>query len=360
MTRTTTRTDVVPQLPPSCLGTSLRIVIPGGEGYLGRVLGSWFTAAGHSVITLTRRQEVVQDGRGLWAKVWWDGKDSSEWVNALENANVVINLSGRSVDCRYNAKNRDEIFRSRIESTAILGKAIQSLRCPPSLWLNASTATIYRHSYDCDMDEHNGEFGGNESDAPHAWRFSIDVARMWEETFFASQTPSVRKISMRAAMVMGAKKGGVFPVVLRLARMGLGGPWGDGRQYMSWIHELDFCRAVEFLIRGTHISGAVNLAASHPIPNQDFMREVREAQGSRFGLPAKAWMLSVGTFLLRTESELLLKSRRVVPGVLLKHGFEFRFAKWREAAEELAQRCGKSSSAISHVFFHNSSEGNDE
>lgn len=351
MTRTTTKTDVVSQLPPSCLGTPLRIVIPGGEGYLGRLLGSWFTAAGHSVITLTRRKEVLPDGRGTGEKVGWDGKELGEWVKALESTDVVINLSGRSVDCRYNAKNRDEILRSRIESTAILGKAIQSLRCPPSLWLNASTATIYRHSYDRDMDEHNGEFGGNEADAPHAWRFSIDVARMWEETFFASQTPSVRKISMRAAMVMSAEKGGVFPVVLRLARMGLGGSWGDGRQYMSWIHEMDFCRAVEFLIRKTDISGAVNLAAPHPIPNQDFMREVREAQGSRLGLPAKAWMLSVGTFLLRTETELLLKSRRVVPGVLLKHGFEFRFAKWREAAEELVQRCGQSSSEVSHGFI---------
>jgi uncharacterized protein len=260
------------------------------------------------------------------------------WVAALENADVVLNLSGRSVDCRYNPRNREQILHSRLDSTAILAKAIQSLRCPPRLWLNASTATIYRHSYDRAMDEHTGELGGNEQDAPSTWQFSIEVARRWEEAFFSSETPSTRKVALRAAMVMSTEAGGVFPIVLRLVRLGLGGAWGDGRQYMSWIHELDFCRAVEFLIDRDEISGPVNLAAPHPLPNREFMADLRRAWGMPVGLPAHTWMLSVGAFLMRTETELLLKSRRVVPSILREHGFDFRFPKWPEAAADLVRR----------------------
>jgi uncharacterized protein len=338
-------TVTCPPLPSARSLFPLRIVIPGGEGHLGRLLARRFSTAGHTVTTLSRQPQPSPGDKTPWAKIPWDGKELGAWITALENADVVINLSGRSVDCRYHAKNREEILQSRVASTAILAKAIQSLGGPPRLWLNASTATIYRHAYDRDMDEHSGELGGGEPDVPSAWRFSIAVARQWEDTFFASEAPSTRKVAMRAAMVMSAEPGGVFPVVSRLVRLGLGGAWGDGRQYMSWIHELDFCRAVEFLIEHDEISGAVNLAAPNPLPNQEFMAELREAWGIPIGLPATAWMLSVGAFLMRTETELLLKSRRVVPAVLCEHGFKFCFPQWAEAARDLVERRKKASAS---------------
>jgi uncharacterized protein (TIGR01777 family) len=279
-----------------------------------------------------------------WKTLHWDGREPGPWTESLEEADVVINLAGRSVDCRYNTKNRAEILRSRVESTIALGNAIHSIGHPPRLWLNASTATIYRHAFDREMDETTGELGGFEPDVPASWRFSIDVARQWEHSFFASQTPRTRKIALRAAMVMSPETGGIFSIMLRLVRLGLGGAWGTGRQYMSWIHEADFFRAVEFLIEHEEISGAVNVAAPNPLPNAQFMSDLRTVWGIPFGLPAQPWMLKVGALFLRTETELLLKSRRVVPAILQSHGFRFDFAEWPAAAQDLVRRCREQSS----------------
>jgi uncharacterized protein len=338
MSDTSIATAIRPPFRRPVCTVPLRIVIPGGEGHLGCLLAQRFSTAGHAVTTLSRRLQASEGSKRGWAKVLWNGSELGSWVAALENADVILNLSGRSVDCRYNPLNREQILRSRVDSTAILAKAIQSLRCPPRLWLNASTATIYRHSYDRVMDEHSGELGGYEQDAPSAWRFSVDVARQWEETFFDSQTRSTRKVALRAAMVMSPASGGAFPVLSHLTRLGLGGTLGDGRQYMSWIHEADFCRAVEFLIERDEISGPVNLAAPHPLPNREFMAELRRAWRMPLGVPARGWMLSVGAFFMRTETELLLKSRRVVPAILREHGFDFRFPTWTEAASDLVRR----------------------
>ncbi len=339
----------------------LRILIPGGEGHLGRILARRFSASGHlgrilarrfsasghSVVTLTRSfprasgsaDSAVQLGKpASWRTVHWNGTITGPWTEALEGTDVLINLAGRSVNCRYHAKNRDEILRSRVESTTILGNAIRAMRRPPTIWLNASTATIYRHVYDREMDEMTGELGGNEPDAPSSWRFSIEVARQWEQAFFGSDTPQTRKVALRAAMVMSLEPGGVFSVMLRLVRMGLGGAWGSGSQFMSWIHEVDFVRAVEFLIARDDISGPVNLSAPSPLPNSQFMSELRDAWGVIYGLPASTWMLAAGASVMRTETELLLKSRRVVPAVLRQHGFEFSFPEWSEAAQELVKR----------------------
>jgi uncharacterized protein (TIGR01777 family) len=326
---------------------ALQIVLPGGEGHLGRLLAGHFSKLGHPVTTLTRHRRdapVLSGHRAAvdrctpWRTVVWDGKSLGAWTETLEGADVLINLAGRSVDCRYNARNREEILQSRVRSTAVLSEAIRKMRRPPRVWLNASTATIYRSSYDRAMDEASGEIGGTEPDAPASWRFSIEVAQRWEQSFFSSQTPDTRKIAMRAAMVMSSTKGGVFEVLLRLVRTGLGGTWGTGRQFMSWIHEEDFLRAVEFLIRNDEISGTVNLAAPVPLPNNEFMSVLRDAWGMRFGLPAQEWMLGIGAFFLRTETELLLKSRRVVPGVLHDHGFEFHYPEWPAAARDLVSR----------------------
>jgi uncharacterized protein (TIGR01777 family) len=324
----------------------LRIIIPGGEGHLGRLLARRFSSQGHLVTTLTRSphqspataQRQTFHKLNAWETAVWDGKGLGSWVKLLENADLLINLAGRSVDCRYTGRNRVAILQSRVESTTVLGKAIESLKFPPRLWLNASTATVYRHSFDCNMDEATGELGGSEPDAPETWRFSIDVARQWERSFFASNTARTRKIALRSAMVMSVEPGGVFEVLLRLVRSRLGGSWGSGRQYMSWIHEEDFLRAVEFLIGRKDITGVVNLAAPGPLPNEQFLSYLREAWGTRIGLPAREWMLEMGAFFLRTETELLLKSRRVVPGVLKSHGFEFLFSHWSDAAPDLVRR----------------------
>jgi uncharacterized protein len=335
MSDTTATTAIRPTKPTHNLVRPLRLVIPGGESHLGGLLARHFSANGHAVTTLSRNPGPASLP---WRTLHWDGKISGPWVESLEGAEVLINLAGRSVDCRYNPANRSEILRSRVDSTAVLGRAIQSLKRPPRLWLNASTATVYRHTYDRAMDEYSGEIGGDEPGAPSTWRFSIDVARQWEQAFFASSTPETRKIALRTAMVMRPEPGGIFEIILRMVRLGLGGAWGDGRQYVSWIHDLDFVRAIEFMIEREDITGPVNLAAPNPLPNRQFLAELREAWGIRIGLPSPAWMLAVGALVLRTETELLLKSRRVVPATLQKHGFAFRFPVWAESAMDLVQR----------------------
>jgi uncharacterized protein (TIGR01777 family) len=203
------------------------------------------------------------------------------------------------------------------------------------VWLQSSTATIYAHRYDAPNDELTGVMGGNEPDAPEAWNFSIDVARAWERACDEAPTPHTRKIKMRSAIVMIAHRGGAFDILLSLVRRGLGGASGDGRQYVSWIHSRDFVRAVRWLIDRPHVDGAVNLAAPEPLPNREFMRALRHAWGSRIGMSSPAWLLEIGVRLLRTETELVLKSRRVVPSRLLREGFTFDFPSWPAAARDL-------------------------
>jgi hypothetical protein len=242
------------------------------------------------------------------------------------------------VNCRYNAANRREILASRVQSTRILGEAIAKLKQPPPLWLNSSTATIYRHALDRSMDEKTGELGGNEPNAPSTWRFSIDVAKSWEQAFFASELPNTRKIALRSAMVMSPDRGGIFDTLLRLVRFGLGGASGDGRQFVSWIHEADFIAAIEFLIDREDLRGVVNVSSPNPLPNRQFMQALRTAWGTRVGLPATRWMLETGAIFLRTETELILKSRRVIPRCLQDAGFQFQFPDWLQAAQNLVHR----------------------
>jgi uncharacterized protein len=310
-----------------------RIVLAGGNGQVGSVLARHFHSLGDSVVVVARRTAPAP-----WRVVPWDGLNLGSWVNELENADVVINLAGRSVNCRYNAANRQSILDSRVQTTKLLGLAIGQLARPPHLWMNASTATIYRHALDRPMDESTGELGGNEPDAPSSWRFSIEVALAWEESFFAALTPQVRKVALRSAMIMSPDRGGIFDTLLRLVRFGLGGASGSGQQFVSWIHDLDFVCAIEYLIAHDEIDGPINVAAPGPIPNRLFMRALRQAWGISIGLPATKWMLEVGAVFLRTETELILKSRRVVPGRLLESGFEFEFPDWNAAARDLVEK----------------------
>jgi uncharacterized protein (TIGR01777 family) len=256
----------------------------------------------------------------------------------LDGCDVVINLAGRSVNCRYNEANRLEIQESRIVTTQLVGDAIAASSRPPNLWMNASTATIYRHAVDRPMDDITGEIGGSEPGIPATWRFSYDVATSWEATFFEAATPQTRKIALRSAITMSPDKGGAFETLLNLVRMGLGGTSGSGQQFVSWIHDVDFVRAVEFLIARTDLAGCINITSPNPLPNRDFMAALRRAYGAPAGLPAAEWMLEIGAFFLRTETELILKSRRVVPTRLVDAGFGFQFADWSAAAADLVQR----------------------
>jgi hypothetical protein len=311
----------------------MRIVIPGGSGQVGHILARHFHSDGHAVTVLSRNSRPAP-----WRVARWDGVAPGEWIRELQHSDVCINLSGRSVNCRYTAANRRAILDSRIQSTRVLNDVIASLSHPPPLWINASTATIYRHALDRPMSEADGELGGNEPGAPDTWRFSIDVAKAWEEAFFASPLPHTRKIAIRSAMTFSPDLGGVFDVLSRLVRTGLGGTQGSGNQFVSWIHEADFVSAVDLLIAREELAGVVNLASPNPLPNRDFMRALREAWGVRFGPAAPEWAIEIGTWLMRTESELVLKSRRVVPGRLLAAGFEFLFPEWPAAARDLVAR----------------------
>ncbi|HET9227138.1 MAG TPA: TIGR01777 family oxidoreductase [Thermoanaerobaculia bacterium] len=304
----------------------MKIVIPGGTGQVGTVLARKFHSDGHEVVVLSRSPKELPWRVASWAPEEFDGAD------------VVINLAGRSVSCRYHRKNRDEILRSRISTVQAVGEAIRNAKRPPAVWLQASTATIYAHRYDAPNDERTGILGGLEPDAPETWRFSIGVANAWERALDEEETPATRKVKLRMAMVMNPGAGGTFALLSKLARLGLGGRIGDGRPYMCGIHEVDLVRSIYWLIDREHLEGAVNLAAPEPLPHAEFMAALRQACGASIGLPATKWMLEIGTFLLRTESELILKSRRVVPGRLLEDGFYFQYPEWPAAAGELCRR----------------------
>jgi uncharacterized protein (TIGR01777 family) len=311
----------------------MRIVLPGGSGQVGSILARHFHGQGHDVTVLTRAPAP-----SLWRTLPWDGATVGPWVDALDGSDLCINLAGRSVNCRYNAANRAEIMNSRVDSTRIVGKVIASLAHPPALWMNASTATFYRHALDRPQDEFTGDAGGNEPGAPEQWNFSIDVAKAWETAFYETSTPRTRKIALRSAMTFSPDPGGVFDVLLSLVRRGLGGTVASGKQYVSWIHDADYIRATEFLIAHTEIDGPVNLCSPNPLPNRDFQRALREACGTRIGLPSAEWMIEIGTWVMRTESELVLKSRRAVPTRLLQSGFDFTFPDWPAAARDLVAR----------------------
>jgi len=306
-----------------------RIILAGGSGFLGGALAAHFRAANWDVIVLTRSPRSRHDGV---AEIAWDGRTAGAWQKQLDGADVIVNLTGKSVNCRYNARNRKEILDSRVDSTRIIGDAINHSAKPPRVWLNASTATVYKHTFDKAWDE-NGEMDAV-AEAKDA--FSVEVAKAWEAALNEAQTPQTRNVALRMAVTLGLGENSVFPVLRRLTRLGLGGAMGIGRQYVSWMHVEDFCRAVEWIITHDDLAGPINLVAPHPLPNRDMMKILRQTLGVPFGLPAAEWMLEIGAFFIRTETELLLKSRRVIPGKLLASGFAFRFPNIREAFADLA------------------------
>lgn len=295
----------------------IKLVLPGGSGFLGRTLTAHLAQRGWEIVILSRRPVVVEGAR----VVAWDQARAE-----FEGATGVFNLAGRSVNCRYGPANREEILRSRVESTQQVGQAVAACQTPPRLWINASTATIYRHAEDRPMDEATGELGSG---------FSVNVAQAWERAFENCAAPRTRKVALRLGIALDRTRGGTLDYFRALARAGFAGPLGPGTQYVSWLHGEDFARAVEWLAGRQDLRGVFNCTTPYPTRNQGFMRVLRETCGAPWGVPSGRWMLEMGAWALRTETELILKSRRVIPTRMQREGFVFHFPEWRTAARHL-------------------------
>jgi uncharacterized protein (TIGR01777 family) len=299
-----------------------KIILAGGSGYLGQVLADHYRDKATNIIVLSRSKREDRDNIRF---VQWDGVNKGPWVQELENADLLVNLSGKNVNCRYTEKNRREILRSRIEPTKLLGEAIAHLTEPPACWIQFASATIYRHAEDHYQDEEGGEIGRG---------FSIDVCRDWEKAFWNCNTPRTKKVLLRVGIVLG-RSDGVLPRLKNLVKMGMGGKQGNGRQYISWIHEQDLARITEWVTENGKDGDIYNATSPEAIQNADLMKLLRQTYGIPFGLPAPRWLLEAGAVLIGTETELILKSRWVYPGRLLKKGFQFRFAIAEHAVHEI-------------------------
>ncbi|HVT14106.1 MAG TPA: DUF1731 domain-containing protein [Fimbriimonadaceae bacterium] len=310
----------------------MKVIMPGGSGHVGQMIRRLLEPKGWEFTVLTRFPKKPDE-------VAWDGKTLGPWQEALEGADIVLNLAGRSVNCRYNQANLKEMMDSRVNSTRVVGEAVARASRPPRLWLQASTATIYCHRFDQPNGD-DGILGGDEPKAPYKWKASIEIVKAWERELEQARTPHTRKIALRSSVTMSIEAGSVFAVLAGLAKRGLGGRAGSGRQYVSWIHEVDFVRALEFLVEHEEFEGPVNVCSPNPLPNEEFMAILRRAVGARFSFPLPVPLLEIGALLRGTETELILKSRRVVPTRLLEAGFTFEFPRWAEAAENLAHRFG--------------------
>ena len=310
---------------------SRRLVLAGGSGFLGQVLAAYLQPRGWAPVVLARQPSP----HAVFPELAWDARTLGDWAQSLDGADTVINLAGRSVNCRYTAENRRLIMDSRVESTRVIGEAIARCAQPPRVWLNSSTATLYKHSFDRANDETSTDYRSTDEAKDD---FSVSVGLAWEKAFYEASTPRTRRAALRTTLVFGTVPGGVFQIMRRLAKLGLGGRMGSGRQYVSWIHDQDFCRAVEWILEHDELTGPVNLAAPEPVPNAEMMRLYRRVCGLPLGLPAAGWMLEIGAFIMRTETELLLKSRRVVPGKLLSGGFQFGFPGMEAALHDLERR----------------------
>jgi uncharacterized protein len=314
----------------SCM-SARRIVIAGGTGFLGGLLCSYLQPRGWDPIVLTR----TPSASATYPEVAWDSRTIGPWAQSLDGAEAVINFTGRSINCRFTDENRRLVMNSRVESTRVLGEAIARCAKPPRTWLNSSTATIYRHTLGPAHDETSSDFAAT---AKVRDAFSVEVALAWEKALAEAPTPQIRKVALRTTLVFGTVPGGVFQSLRRLSRVGLGGRMGNGRQFVSWIHDVDFVRAVEWLLETQTVEGPVNMAAPNPVTNADMMRVMRHVCGIPIGLPAAEWMLEVGAVIMRTETELLLKSRNVVPGKLVAGGFQFQFPIFESAVADLETR----------------------
>ncbi|WP_338763514.1 TIGR01777 family oxidoreductase [Bernardetia sp. ABR2-2B] len=288
-----------------------KVILAGGTGFVGKYFQKKFSDLGYEVIVIARNTSV-------------NWKSLDEITEALEHSEMLINLAGKSVDCRYNEKNKNEILRSRTETTKILGEAIQKCKFPPKIWFNSSTATIYRHAEDRPMTEKEGEIGTG---------FSVGVATAWEKEFFNFELENTRQIALRMAIILG-KDGGAIPPLANIVRLGLGGKQGNGNQMFSWLHIYDLYRIILFLQENENLEGVFNCSSPNPVKNKELMQIFREKIKMPFGIPTPKFLLEIGAFMIRTETELLLKSRWVIPQRLQDEGFEFEYPRLEKAIEE--------------------------
>lgn len=291
-------------------GGEAKLIIAGGNGFLGGVLANHFQKKFNNIVILTRHPKASHQNIRY---VVWDAKTLGNWKDELNHCDVLINLTGKNVNCRYTQKNKTEILNSRLDSTRILGEAIREVENPPKLWLQASSSTIYNHAYQPN-DENSNNIGDD---------FSMTVCKQWERTFWEEFCPSTKKILMRVAIVLG-NGGGALPTIKHLTHFGLGGQQGDGTQMISWIHEHDFARATEWLMEHGKSNGVYNVCAPTPVCNNAFMKTLRQAMLVPIGLTTPTWMLKLGASIIGTETELVLKSRYVKPANLLREGFQFQ------------------------------------
>jgi uncharacterized protein (TIGR01777 family) len=299
-----------------------KIVLAGGSGYLGSVFAKHYSGIANEVVILARKQHEAE---GNITTITWDGQTEGNWCKALDNADLLINLCGKNVNCRYTAANRKAIIESRTAPTRLLNQVIAKMERPPKVWINVTSATIYRHAEDHAQDEFNGDIG---------YGFSIDVCKQWEESFFETLLANTRKVALRMGIVLG-RADGAFPRLLNLVRLGLGGKQGDGEQYISWIHEQDAVLSTQWILESKTISGVVNCTSPHALKNKQFMQNLRSIYGIPFGLPCYTWLLALGAWLIGTETELILKSRWVAPKVLLESGFKFQYSEIELALRDL-------------------------
>jgi len=305
----------------------MKIILAGGTGYLGKLLQSHYHKTAHEVVVFSRSERTNYDNIKF---IQWDATHiRPEWTDELYNADVLINLCGRTVNCRYNEKNKKEIIDSRVKSTAILGKALHLMKNKLRLWINFSSATIYRHSLDKDMTESKGEIGTG---------FSVEVCKAWEKAFYEKEHKGIRKVALRLAMVMGKEDGPLVPL-LGFSKIGLGGKMGKGEQYVSWLSEIDYLNIIDLIIANNQLQENINCCSPNPKPNSEFMADIRKAYGVRFGLNLRSWMLKIGAFFMGTETELITKSRRVVPERLLEAGYKFVNPEFGRYVKELVNKC---------------------
>lgn len=316
---------------------SKKIIIAGGSGFIGQEIARYFENE-NEIIILTRKTSGEKNNRNHYTSlnknelskirfIKWDGQTIGDWANELDNADILINLAGKTVNCRYTSENKKEIIDSRIDATKVLGKAISQCIKPPMLWVNASSATIYRHAQDKPQDEYSTEFKDD---------FSVQVCKLWERTFYEQICPDTRKVVLRMAITLGS--GGVLIPYFNLIKFGLGGKQGNGKQMFSWIHIEDTCRLIEWICTHNSMAGTYNCSSPHPVTNSEFMKMLRKASGHIIGLPAYKWMLKIGAPIIGTETELVLKSRWVIPTKVLETGFEFKFPFLKDAFNDIISK----------------------
>lgn len=314
-----------------------KIVIAGGTGFIGQGICNYF-GNGNEIVVLTRQlpdQKTNAFGENVISEeiakniryVKWDGVGLGDWANEINGAEIIINLAGKTVNCRYTEKNKKEIFDSRTNSVRVIGLAIQQATVPPKLWLNASSATIYPHATDSPRDENFITFADD---------FSVQVCKLWEKTFYEQRTPFTRKVALRMAITLGA--GGVMIPYFNLLKFGLGGKQGNGKQMYSWVHIIDTCRMIEWIAEHTELEGIYNCVSPNAVTNEEFMTTLRKVTDHVFGLPAYEWMLKIGARLIGTEPELILKSRWVLPTKILQTGFKFSYPCLKIAFDEIIRQ----------------------